>query len=146
MKSMILLVLLFRRECKSMEDYTAAVFPAAESVKTREKSGLGRLATSMFKIGLIGFGGGSALIPVIEEEVVTEQGLVKDEDYEQAVISACVTPGALPVEIAAGVGRRTYGIRGMLAAAFAIALPGAFLTVLLLSAFSGSRNFFFEII
>ena len=78
---MILLVLLFRRECKSMEDYTAAVFPAAESVKTREKSGLGRLATSMFKIGLIGFGGGSALIPVIEEEVVTEQGLVKDEDY-----------------------------------------------------------------
>ncbi|HBB60830.1 MAG TPA: hypothetical protein DCZ61_03445 [Lachnospiraceae bacterium] len=146
MKSMILLVLLFRRECKSMEDYTAAVFPAAESVKTREKSGLGRLATSMFKIGLIGFGGGSALIPVIEEEVVTEQGLVKDEDYEQAVISACVTPGALPIEIAAGVGRRTYGIRGMLAAAFAIALPGAFLTVLLLSAFSGSRNSSFEII
>ena len=40
-----------------------------------------KLMASIFKIGIVGFGGGSALIPVIEKEVVEEQKLVKKEDY-----------------------------------------------------------------
>ena len=79
-----------------------------------ERSAYVKLLISMFKIGLIGFGGGSALIPVIEEEVVDEQHLISKKDYDEEVAAACVTPGALPVEIAAGVGRKTYGIKGMI--------------------------------
>ena len=75
------------------------------------------LLASMLKIGFVGFGGGSALIPVIEKEVVEEQKLVKKEDYDKDVIVASITPGALPVEIATGLGKRAYGLRGMLLSA-----------------------------
>lgn len=69
----------------------------------------GRLFLSMFKIGMIGFGGGTALIPVIERTVIDEYGLVTKEDYDVDVMVASITPGALPVEISAGVGRRIKG-------------------------------------
>lgn len=98
----------------------------------------GRMLFSMLKIGVIGFGGGSALIPVIEDEVVREQKILSKNDYDEDVIAACVTPGALPVEIAAGNGLRTFGLKGMLLAAAAMAAPGALLTVLLLTVFSGA--------
>lgn len=105
-----------------------------------ERSAYVKLLISMFKIGLIGFGGGSALIPVIEEEVVDEQHLISKKDYDEEVAAACVTPGALPVEIAAGVGRKTYGIKGMILSSLLMALPGAALTVLILSLLSGNSG------
>lgn len=95
-----------------------------------------RLLGSMLKIGVVGFGGGSALIPVIEQEVVHEQKIVSKMEYEEDVVAACVTPGALPVEIASGIGYRRFGIVGMLLSAIAMASPGALLTVLIVSALS----------
>lgn len=99
-----------------------------------------RLAGSMLRIGAIGFGGGNALIPVIEAEVVQRGQLVSKRDYEEDVVAACITPGALPVEIAAGVGRRIGGYAGMLLAATMMALPGALLTVLILSVLNGEQG------
>ena len=54
-------------------------------MKSDRKKELG-LMVSMLKIGCVGFGGGSALIPVIEKEVVEEQGLVQKEEYDKDVI------------------------------------------------------------
>lgn len=99
-----------------------------------------RLAGSMLRIGAIGFGGGNALIPVIEAEVVQRGQLVTKRDYEEDVIAACITPGALPVEIAAGIGQRLGGFPGMLLAAAMMALPGALLTVLILSVLTGEQG------
>lgn len=93
------------------------------------------LILSMVKVGMIGFGGGNALIPVMEQEVVKEKELVTKEDFDKDTIAATMTPGALPVEIAAGVGFQSNGIRGMVAAGTAMALPGAVLTVLFLTVF-----------
>lgn len=58
------------------------------------------LLATMFKIGCIGFGGGTALVPVIESEVVYEKKLIDKEEYTKDVIVANITPGALPVELA----------------------------------------------
>lgn len=91
------------------------------------------LILSMMKVGIIGFGGGNALIPVIEQEAVKEKKLITKEEYDKDVIAATLTPGALPVEIASGVGLQSNGIRGMVIAGTAMALPGALITVLLLS-------------
>ena len=99
----------------------------------KEKGKLKKLLAVMFKIGCIGFGGGSALIPVIEAEAVEQHHLVDENEYNKDVIVANITPGALPVEIAAGVGRNVAGIRGMLLAAIMMALPGTFLTVAIVS-------------
>lgn len=49
---------------------------------------------------------------------------------------ASITPGALPVEIAASIGRRKFGIRGMIAGAVMMALPGALMTVALVAVLS----------
>lgn len=95
------------------------------------------MVNSMFRIGIIGFGGGTALIPVIENEVVERSEIVSEEEYNRDVMIASITPGALPVEIATGIGHETAGTAGMIASASAIAFPGAFLTLFLLVLFSG---------
>lgn len=92
------------------------------------------LLLSMMKVGFVGFGGGNALIPVIEQEAVEEKKLITKEEYDKDVIAATLTPGALPVEIASGVGLQCCGVKGMVGAGVAMALPGAVMTLLLLSA------------
>lgn len=86
---------------------------------------------SMLKIGIIGFGGGTALIPIIYNEVVDTY--VSEGEFEKYATIASVTPGALPVEIASGIGYKLFGRVGMILGALAMALPGALLSVLLLS-------------
>lgn len=98
------------------------------------------MVTTMLKIGFIGFGGGTALIPVIEDEVVEKSKIVTEEQFNSEVMIASITPGALPVEIATGIGRATVGNRGMIAAATAMAFPGAFLTVFLLVVLSSAGS------
>ena len=91
---------------------------------------------SMFRVGCIGFGGGSTLIPVIEKEVVERQGLDIKENIDKDVVVASITPGALPVEIAASIGRRGFGTKGMIAGAVMMALPGTVFTVMLVTILS----------
>ncbi len=98
------------------------------------------LVNTMFKIGCVGFGGGTALIPIIEEEVVDKAGIITEEEYNKEVMIASLTPGALPVEIAAGLGKEACGIKGMMISASAMALPGTFLTVLLMMILSGAEE------
>lgn len=88
------------------------------------------LILSMLKVGCIGFGGGSALIPVLQKEAVQEKKLITEEELDSGVVAASITPGALPVEIAAGIGKKNNGILGMFAGASAMAFPGAFLTTI----------------
>ena len=95
-----------------------------------------RFLQSMFYIGCIGFGGGSALIPIIEQEIAEKQGLDAKQNIDKDVVVASITPGALPVEIAASIGRRGFGRQGMIAGAVMMALPGTVLTVLLVTILS----------
>lgn len=86
---------------------------------------------TMMKIGIIGFGGGTSLIPVIYNEVVDTY--VSESEFDEYVTIASVTPGALPVEIVSGIGHKLFGRIGMILGALAMALPGAVLSVLFLS-------------
>ena len=94
----------------------------------------------MGKIGCIGFGGGSILIPVIEEEIINNQKIDKKENYDKDVIVASITPGALPVEIAASLGRRNFGYLGMVLGAMMMALPGVLFTVVMAAALSVAHS------
>lgn len=87
----------------------------------------------IFKIGCIGFGGGSALIPVMEEEFIGEGKLDTKENFDNDVIVATLTPGALPIELASSLGRRNFGHKGMVLGGVMMALPGIILTVALLT-------------
>lgn len=103
-----------------------------------EKSmGKRKLFCTMVKIGCIGFGGGNALIPVMQQELVEQGKVVSAEEFDEDVVVASITPGALPVEIAGGVGSRLHGGWGMLIGSVGMALPGTFLTVIFLASMSG---------
>nr|MBP3598436.1 chromate transporter [Eubacterium sp.] len=94
------------------------------------------LIVSMLKVGVIGFGGGNALIPVIQQEVVEENKYITQEEYEKDIVAATLTPGALPVEIASGVGKQMCGMKGMILGGVLMAFPGALITVLLMAGMS----------
>ena len=91
---------------------------------------------SFLKIGIVGFGGGSALIPVVEAEVVSSHHYITKEQYAEHNIVGNITPGALPPKLGMLSGYDMAGLPGMAAGAFAVSFPGALLTVLFLSLLS----------
>ena len=105
-----------------------------------EKSKGARLIKALVQCGLLGFGGGNALIPVLYKKAVEEYQLVTKEEFEEAVVVASITPGALPVEIAAGIGRITSGDLGMLCGAAAISFPGCLLVLFFTALLSSFGN------
>lgn len=107
----------------------------ADNIKIEAKKKYGWLASPL-KIGCIGFGGGSALIPVMEQEAVQKDKLIRKEEYDEDVIVASITPGAFTVKMSAAIGRRIMGTKGMLLGALCMALPGFLATVLMLSVLS----------
>lgn len=91
---------------------------------------------AMLKVGFIGFGGGSALIPVMERELVGRRGGLTEQEFVRDTVIANITPGALPVKLAALAGLRVRGPLTALVSAVLVALPGTALTVALLALFS----------
>lgn len=89
------------------------------------------LLRSVLKVGFIGFGGGSALIPVVENEVVRHQ-LADAPQFTQHTVTASVTPGALPVKLAALLGWQHSAFWALVCAGV-MALPGTLGTLVLLA-------------
>lgn len=113
---------------------------AKHTTQKIQKMSLTQLLFSMMKIGCIGFGGGNALVPVMEKEFVDSKKQLSAKEFNKYVVMANLTPGALPVEMAGSLGYHIGGIPGMFLAALGMAFPGIFATVLivsLLSQFSG---------
>lgn len=88
-----------------------------------------KLFTSFLKIGAFTFGGGWAMIPIIEREVVDKQQWIKREDFIDALAIAQSLPGILAVNISILVGNRLRGLKGSLTATLGTILP-SFLIIL----------------
>ncbi len=78
---------------------------------------------TFFKIGLFTFGGGYAMIPLIEEETVKQHGWIKSEDIVDIIAIAEATPGVIAVNTASFVGYRVRGIKGAIIATIGVVLP-----------------------
>lgn len=107
----------------------------AASDEDTERMSFGSMLKELLGLGCIGFGGGSALIPVFKERLV-DTGKISDKELNDAVAVACITPGALPVELASGIGLRARSALGALAAAAAFAAPGVVATLAALAILS----------
>ena len=94
-----------------------------QKVKGRE------LFAAFFRIGLFTFGGGYAMIPLIERDVVMKKHWMKDEDLLDMVALAESTPGPVAVNAATFVGRQVGGYAGAAAATLGVVLP-SFLIIL----------------
>lgn len=89
---------------------------------------------TFFRIGPVTFGGGYAMIPLIEREVVTKRKWVETKDLADFFAVAESVPGSIAVNAATFIGYRLGGVRGALAAMFGVTLP-TFLIVVALSIF-----------
>ena len=82
-----------------------------------------KLFATFFRIGLFTFGGGYAMIPLIESDVVERNGWVGKEDFIDLLAVAQSAPGVFAVNMAVFIGYRLRGVAGALAAAFGCVLP-----------------------
>ena len=84
------------------------------------------------KIGLFTFGGGYAMIPLIQREVVDDKKWISSEELLDVVAIAESTPGPIAINAATFIGRKTAGIKGAVCATFGVTLP-SFLIILIIS-------------
>ena len=90
------------------------------------------LFKTFFQIGAFTFGGGYAMIPLIQRETVQNHGWISDDDILEIIAIAESTPGPISVNAATFVGYRTAGIPGAACATFGLILP-SFLIIYFLS-------------
>ena len=81
------------------------------------------LFLTFFKIGAFTFGGGYAMIPLIQREAAERHRWVSDADILDIVAIAESTPGPIAINAATFIGYRVGGFRGALAATLGVVLP-----------------------
>lgn len=96
------------------------------------KERLWKLFLTFFKIGAFTFGGGYAMIPLIQKEAVENHGWVTDDDILEIIAIAESTPGPIAINSATFVGYRTAGVLGAACATFGVVLP-SFVVILAIS-------------
>ena len=90
------------------------------------------LFTTFLKIGAFTFGGGYAMIPLIQREIVERHGYITDDDVLEIIAIAESTPGPIAINMATFVGCRTAGFWGAFFATLGVVLP-SFLIILAIS-------------
>lgn len=87
---------------------------------------------TFFKIGAFTFGGGYAMIPLIQREVVENHKWLDDDDIMTVIAISESTPGPIAINMATFVGYRTGGVFGSAMATFGVVLP-SFIIIMLVS-------------
>ena len=81
------------------------------------------LFSSFFKIGMFTFGGGYAMIPLIQKEVVEKRKWITEKEILEIIAISESTPGPIAVNAATFIGYKTAGFFGALGATVGVVLP-----------------------
>ena len=92
------------------------------------------LFATFVKIGFFTFGGGYAMLSVIEDNCVEKKKWITRDDMMNVTVIAESTPGPIAINCATFIGYRQAGILGSIAATVGIVLP-SFAVILIISAF-----------
>lgn len=93
-----------------------------------------QMFSTFLKVGAFTLGGGYAMIPIIEEEVVKKRHWVKEEDFLDLVAVAQTCPGVFAINLSTFVGYKLRHTRGAVCTSLGAALP-SFLIILLIAMF-----------
>ena len=96
------------------------------------------LLGTFLKIGAFTFGGGYAMIPLIQKEVVEKHKWMTDDDILEIVAIAESTPGPIAINAATFVGYRTAGFFGAFCATVGVVLPSFVIISVRLLGITGS--------
>ena len=105
-----------------------------ESKAPLPSEGLGEAFKTFFKIGIFTIGGGYAMIPLIEEEVVNKHRWVSKDELLDLIAIAQSCPGVFAINIAIFIGYKVNKVRGAIATSIGTALP-SFLIILAIAMF-----------
>ncbi|MFC5653687.1 chromate transporter [Paenibacillus solisilvae] len=92
------------------------------------------LFITFLKIGLVSFGGGYAVIPMIQFEVSANEWMTSG-DFQEAVSLAGMAPGPIATNTATLIGYKAAGILGAAASTFGMVLPSLTVVVLMAAFF-----------
>lgn len=107
-----------------------------------------QLFLSYLKIGFFGFGGGYAMLSLIQNEVVVQHGWMTGSEFADIVAVSQITPGPIAINSATYVGYTVglqagsvwMGVLGALVATFAVCLPAMTLMLLITKYFLRLRH------
>ena len=85
------------------------------------------------KVGAMTFGGGYAMLPILQREVVENKGWATDEELTDYFAIGQCTPGVIAVNTATFVGQKKWGIAGGILATLGVVLP----SLLIITALAG---------
>ena len=89
---------------------------------------------TFFKIGMFTLGGGYAMIPIIEAEVVDKHKWISKEEFLDLIAIAQSCPGVFAINISIFIGYKLRKVKGAIAASIGTALP-SFLIILMIAIF-----------
>lgn len=99
------------------------------------------LVWSFFKIGIMTFGGGYAMLPMIQREVVEKKGWATEEEILNYYAIGQCTPGVIAVNTATFIGDKCKGVLGGFLATLGVILP----SLMIISVIAAVLNNFAEI-
>lgn len=86
------------------------------------------------KIGLFTLGGGYAMVPIMEKEIVDRKGWLTHEEFMDILIVAQSTPGLFAINMASHIGNKARGVLGGVIGSLGVALP-SIVVILLIAMF-----------
>lgn len=99
-----------------------------------------QLFLSYLKIGFFGFGGGYAMLSLIQNEIVEQRGWLTMTQFADIVAVSQMTPGPIAINSATYIGYEVGGVVGSVVATFAVCLPSLTLMLLLTRFFLRHRE------
>lgn len=95
---------------------------------------------TFFKIGLTTFGGGYAILPILQRELVEKRNWVTNEEITDYYAIGQCTPGIISVNIATFVGYKRKGTLGGIIATLGIICPSIIIILIIANLISGFSN------
>ena len=93
-----------------------------------------------FKIGLFTFGGGYAMLPLLQDEVVKKRKWATDEEMLDYYSIGQCTPGIIAVNVATFIGYKRKGVIGGIASTLGMIMPSLVIIVLIASVLNKYMN------
>ena len=90
-----------------------------------------KLFLSFFQIGLFSFGGGYAALPLIEEQVVVQNGWLSMTGFTDIITISQMTPGPIAINAATFVGMQIAGLLGAIIATMGCVSPSCIIVLTL---------------
>lgn len=90
-----------------------------------------KLFLSFAKVGIMTFGGGYAMLPILQREIVEKNGWATDEELADYFAIGQCTPGVIAVNTATFIGQKTAGTLGGILATLGVVFPSVVIISLL---------------